>query len=98
MSDVESGYLRLLDGFPDPAEPISAGEVKSALDTAARSYDHSLSIIASAAGQAALTPAQTEDFEATVARAEDALQVALKAARQKVRMWTMFFFYENTLQ
>lgn len=59
--------------------------VSPALDAASDAYVSALAMVARST-QAALTQTQAEEFEVTVAAAEDAMQVALKTAKKKVTL------------
>ena len=81
---MESAHSRLNEGFPDPPDEDTAYEVACALDEASDRYTGALGVIAQGT-ESALTQLQAEEVEAAVAAAEDALQLALQAAKQKVR-------------
>jgi hypothetical protein len=72
-----------MDGYPDPPDEDTVYDVSQALDAATDTYDTALELIVHSS-QSSLSAAEAENFEAAVSLAEDALQLALDAARKKV--------------
>ena len=93
---VELALERLMGGNPDPPDEDTAYDVTAALDDAANAYSDALSMVAQSTTQSALTQAEAEAFEVIVSKAEDALQIALQAAKAKVSWFELLIALGRT--